>query len=60
MDIAELFSEYSISSANHSFHELLHNHHNLSSKAGTLGQQIAAVIVDLVPLQPTHYKLRGP
>jgi hypothetical protein len=42
----------SVSLANYPFHQLLHISHHLSYRAGTIGQQMAAVQVHFVPPQP--------
>jgi hypothetical protein len=39
----QVFSEYFGFPCLSSFHQLLHNHHHLSSGAGTIGQLVAAV-----------------
>jgi hypothetical protein len=42
----------SVSFATHSFHYFFHNFHYLSNMSGTIRQQMATVILDLVLLQP--------
>jgi hypothetical protein len=50
--LGQFFFQYFSSPAIHSFHQLLHDHHHLSCRAGTVRQYISAVIVDSVPIQP--------
>jgi hypothetical protein len=38
--LGQVFSEYFGSPCKSSFHQFLHNHHHLSSGAGTIGQQL--------------------
>jgi hypothetical protein len=41
--LQQVFSEYFNFPCQLSFHQMLHNHHHLSSGAGTIGQTVAAV-----------------
>jgi uncharacterized membrane protein len=41
--LGQVFSEYFGFPCQFLFHQLLHNHHHLSSGAGTIGQTVAAV-----------------
>jgi hypothetical protein len=50
--LGQVFSEYFGFPGKSSFHQLLHNHHHLSSGAGTIGQKWPQYLVDLVP--PTN------
>jgi hypothetical protein len=41
---------------NHSIEQLLHNHHHhLSSRASTIGQQMASLLKEFAPLQPKGF-----
>jgi hypothetical protein len=50
--LGQVFSEYFGFPCQSSFHQLLPNHHHLSSEAGTIGQTVAAVSsgLSLTPL----------
>jgi hypothetical protein len=49
--LGQVFSEYFGFSCQSSFHQLPHNHHHLSSEAGTIGQYWPQYQVDcLIPL----------
>jgi hypothetical protein len=41
--LGQVFSEYFSFPCQFAFHQLLHNHHHLSSGAGTTGQTVATV-----------------
>jgi hypothetical protein len=47
--LGQVFSEYLCFPCQSSFHRLLHNHHHLSSEAGTIGQTVAAVPSEICP-----------
>jgi hypothetical protein len=47
--LGQVFSEYFGFPCQSLFHQLLHNHHCLSSGAGTIGQKWPPYQVDLVP-----------
>jgi hypothetical protein len=50
--LGQVFSEYFDFPCQSSFHKLLHNHHHLSSGAGTIGQKWPQYQVDcLTPLR---------
>jgi hypothetical protein len=51
--LVQVFSEYFGFPCQSSFHQLLHDHHHLSSGAGTIGQTVAAVPsgLSLTPLR---------
>jgi hypothetical protein len=51
--LGQVFSEYFRFPCQFSFHRLLHNHHHLSSGAGTIGQLVADVPSGL-SLTPSH------
>jgi hypothetical protein len=53
MALGQVFSEYFGFLFQSAFHQLLHNHHHLSSGAGTIGQTVAAVPrgLSLTPLR---------
>jgi hypothetical protein len=50
--LGQVFSKYFGFSCQSSFHQLLHNHHHLSSGAGTIGQQWLTYQVDSVSPHP--------
>jgi hypothetical protein len=54
--LGQVFSEYFGFPCQSSFHQLLHNHHHLSSGAGTIGQQWAMYQVDSVSPHPEKLK----
>jgi hypothetical protein len=49
-----------VSPATYSFHQLLHSHHHISSRAGTVDQKICSILVNLLSLQPTANKHQVP
>jgi hypothetical protein len=56
--LGQVFSENFGFPCQSSFHQLLHNHHHLSSGARTTGQLVAAVLsgLSLTPLRINHNK----
>jgi hypothetical protein len=54
--LGQVFSEYFGFPCQSSFYELLHNHHHLSSGAGTIGQQWPTYQVDSVSPHPEKLK----
>jgi hypothetical protein len=54
--LGQVFSEYFGFPCQSSFHQLLHNHHHLSSGAGTIGQQWPTYKVDSVSPQTEKLK----
>jgi hypothetical protein len=54
--LEQVFSEYFGFPCQSSFHRLLHNHHHLSSGAGTIGQQWPSYQVDSVSPHPEKLK----
>jgi hypothetical protein len=43
VELAQVFSDYFGFPCQFTFHRLLHNHHHLSSGAGTVGQTVAVL-----------------
>jgi hypothetical protein len=43
VELGQVFSEYFGFPCQFAFHQLLHNHHHLSSGAGTVGQTVVQV-----------------
>jgi hypothetical protein len=60
MTLGQFFFEYFGFLCQYAFHRLLHNHHLLSSGAGTIGQTVAAVTsgLSLTP-RKKKYSLRA-
>jgi hypothetical protein len=54
--LGQVFSKYFGFLCQSSFHQLLHNHHHLSSGAGTIGQQWPMYQVDSVSPHPEKLK----
>jgi Zn-dependent M28 family amino/carboxypeptidase len=54
--LGQVFSEYFGFPCRSSFHQLLHDHHHLSSGAGTIGQQWPTYQVDPVSPHPQKRK----
>jgi hypothetical protein len=54
--LGQVFSEYFGFPCQSSFHRLLHNHHHLSTGAGTIGQQWPTYQVDSVSPHPNKLK----
>jgi hypothetical protein len=56
--LGQVFSEHFGFPCQSSFHQLLHNHHHLSSGAGTIGKMVADVPsgLNLTPPQETKKK----
>jgi hypothetical protein len=57
--LGQVFSEYFGFPCQSSFHQLLHNHHHLSSGAGTIGQQWPTYQVDSVSPHPEKQKKKA-